>query len=81
MNPLEDILKPEERVTLSLRGLYERHGYQKYRMGKFEEYGLHEPPRHALLPPRGEQEGEAGENAIDKNTGKTIQRLTMGPWM
>lgn len=41
MNLLEDILKPEERVTLSLRGMYERYGYQKYRMGKFEEYELY----------------------------------------
>jgi len=40
VNPL-DILKPEERVTLALRGMYERHGYQKYRMGKFEEYELY----------------------------------------
>jgi len=41
VNPFEEILKPEERVTLSLRGMYERHGYQKYRMGKFEEYELY----------------------------------------
>ena len=41
VNPFEDILKPEERVTLSLRRMYERHGYQKYRMGKFEEYALY----------------------------------------
>jgi len=41
VNPFEDILKPEERVTLSLRCLYERHGYAKYRMGKFEEYELY----------------------------------------
>ena len=41
VNPFEDILKPEERVTLSLRRMYERHGYQKYRMGKFEEYELY----------------------------------------
>jgi ATP phosphoribosyltransferase regulatory subunit len=41
VNPFDDILKPEERVTLKLRGMYERHGYQKYRMGKFEEYELY----------------------------------------
>ncbi len=41
MNPFEDILKPEERVTLSLRRMYERRGYAKYRMGKFEEYELY----------------------------------------
>jgi hypothetical protein len=33
VNPFEDILKPEERVTLSLRRMYERRGYAKYRMG------------------------------------------------
>lgn len=41
VNPFEDILKPEERVTLSLRRMYERRGYEKYRMGKFEEYELY----------------------------------------
>ncbi len=41
MNPFEDILRPEERVTLTLRRMYERHGYQKYLMGRFEEYELY----------------------------------------
>jgi ATP phosphoribosyltransferase regulatory subunit len=41
VNPFEDILKPEERVTLSLRRLYERRGYAKYRMSRFEEYELY----------------------------------------
>ena len=36
-----DILAPEERVSLTLRELYERYGYKKYRMGQFEEYGLY----------------------------------------
>ena len=34
-------LKPEEQVTLKLRGLYERFGYKKYKMSKFEEYSLY----------------------------------------
>ncbi len=34
-------LKPEEAVTLKLRGLYETYGYKKYRMGRFEEYSLY----------------------------------------
>ena len=34
-------LKPEEQVTLKLRGLYERYGYKKYKMSKFEEYSLY----------------------------------------
>jgi ATP phosphoribosyltransferase regulatory subunit len=41
VNPSEDILKPEERVTLSLRRMYERLGYEKFRMGKFEAYELY----------------------------------------
>ncbi len=35
------VLRREERITLELRSLYERHGYRKYRMGKFEEYELY----------------------------------------
>lgn len=34
-------LRPEETATLQLRGLYEQHGYKKYRMGRFEEYSLY----------------------------------------
>lgn len=34
-------LKPDERATLELRGLYEKYGYKKYRIGKFEEYSLY----------------------------------------
>ena len=35
---MEYNLKPDEKATLQLRGLYEEYGYQKYKMGKFEEY-------------------------------------------
>ena len=28
-------LKPDERATLELRGLYEKYGYRKYKIGKF----------------------------------------------
>ncbi|MEA4898872.1 ATP phosphoribosyltransferase regulatory subunit [Bacillota bacterium Meth-B3] len=31
----------EEQVTLELRAMYERHGYRKYRMSKFEAYELY----------------------------------------
>ena len=31
----------EERLNLGLGRLFEQHGYSKYRMGKFEEYGLY----------------------------------------
>ena len=41
MNPLEYPLKREERVLFALRSLYQRHGYQQYKMGKFEEYDLY----------------------------------------
>lgn len=34
-------LRPDERATLELRGLYEKYGYKKYRIGKFEEYSLY----------------------------------------
>ena len=34
-------LKPDERATLELRGLYEKYGYKKYKIGKFEEYSLY----------------------------------------
>ena len=30
-------LKADERATLELRGLYEKYGYRKYKIGKFEE--------------------------------------------
>ena len=33
-------LRREERITLSLRALYEQYGFRKYRMGRFEEYEL-----------------------------------------
>lgn len=34
-------LKPDERAALELRGLYEKFGYKKYKIGKFEEYSLY----------------------------------------
>ncbi|MCL2508917.1 MAG: ATP phosphoribosyltransferase [Oscillospiraceae bacterium] len=41
MNSLPDILRGDERRILTLRGLYERYGYQQYKMSKFEEYRLY----------------------------------------
>lgn len=38
---IRGLLRPDERVTLALRGLYERYGYKKYRMSKFEEYDFY----------------------------------------
>ena len=34
-------LKPDERASLALREVFEKHGYKKYRMGRFEEYSLY----------------------------------------
>lgn len=41
-------LKPDERATLELRGLYEKFGYKKYKIGKFEEYSLYATNRDFL---------------------------------
>lgn len=41
-------LKPDERATLELRGLYEKYGYKKYKIGKFEEYSLYATNRDFL---------------------------------
>ena len=35
------ILKPEEQAILKMRRLYEQHGYQKYKMSRFEEYSFY----------------------------------------
>ncbi len=37
----DGILKEEERVSLTLRSLYQKYGYQPYKMSKFEEYDLY----------------------------------------
>ena len=34
-------LKKEERVALKLRSVYEKFGYRKYKMSRFEEYGFY----------------------------------------
>ena len=36
-----NILRPQERVSLQLRLLYEQAGFRQYHMGRFEEYGLY----------------------------------------
>ncbi len=35
------VLRSEEKTVLSLRSLYERYGYKKYKMSKFEHYDLY----------------------------------------
>lgn len=41
MKQFLDNLKKDEQVSLLLRRLYEHFGYKKYKMSKFEEYGLY----------------------------------------
>ncbi|MBS5150463.1 MAG: ATP phosphoribosyltransferase [Butyricicoccus pullicaecorum] len=43
-----NLLKPQERVALQLRVLYEKAGFQQYHMGRFEEYGLYQQNRRFL---------------------------------
>ena len=43
-----NILKPQERLSLQLRLLYEKAGFGKYHMGRFEEYGLYQENRRFL---------------------------------
>lgn len=43
-----DFLKPQERVSLQLRMLYEKAGFLKYHMGRFEEYSLYQENRRFL---------------------------------
>lgn len=42
------ILRPQERVSLQLRMLYEQAGFSRYHMGRFEEYGLYQENRRFL---------------------------------
>lgn len=41
MQDIYALLRPDERVTLSLRSLYEKYGYRKFRMNRFEEYDFY----------------------------------------
>ena len=43
-----DFLRPQERVSLQLRALYEGAGFRPYHMGRFEEYGLYQENRRFL---------------------------------
>jgi len=42
-------LKPDEQATLELRGLYEKYGYKKYKISKFEEYSLYATNRDFII--------------------------------
>lgn len=43
-----NMLRPQERLSLQLRLLYEQAGFRQYRMGRFEEYGLYQQNRRFL---------------------------------
>lgn len=43
-----NMLRPQERISLQLRLLYEKAGFRQYRMGRFEEYGLYQKNRRFL---------------------------------
>ena len=43
-----NLLRPQERVALQLRMLYEQAGVLKYHMSRFEEYGLYQENRRFL---------------------------------
>lgn len=45
-------LSAAERAALSLREVYERYGYRKYRMGQFEEYSLYMDNKNFLSSER-----------------------------
>ena len=49
MNVQELDLSFPEKVTFSLRSLYSRHGYTRFRMNKFEEYDLYAGNKDFLL--------------------------------
>ena len=45
----KSVLDDAEKITLALRALYQRCGYTRYRMGKFEEYDLYARNKDFLL--------------------------------
>ena len=48
MKPEERLLKKDERVSSSLRALFQQHGYRKFKMSKFEEYDFYAENRSFL---------------------------------
>lgn len=49
MNLSDNIFSSSERVMFSLRALYEENGYSRYKMSKFEEYGLYAKNKDFLI--------------------------------
>lgn len=44
-----DVLDESEKIVFALRSLYSRYGYERYRMGKFEEYDLYSRNKDFLV--------------------------------
>lgn len=44
-----DSLQPSESIIFALRSLYDRHGYSRYKMNKFEEYDLYAHNKDFLI--------------------------------
>ena len=42
-------LLPNEAITFALRSLYDRYGYSRYKMNKFEEYDLYADNKDFLV--------------------------------
>ena len=42
-------LLPNEAITFALRSLYDRYGYSRYKMNKFEEYDLYARNKDFLI--------------------------------
>ncbi len=49
MNVNLSVLDPLEQISYLLRGLYQEHGFSRYRMSKFEEYDLYSQNKDYLL--------------------------------
>ncbi len=49
MNSKNIVLKNDEKAVFSLRSLYEKYGYSRYKMSKFEEYDLYANNKDFLI--------------------------------
>ena len=61
----ESLLSRAERTSLLLRGLYTRHGYERFKMNKFEEYELYMKNKEFLV----------GDGVITFNEGGRLMAL------
>ena len=48
----DTVLNKQERVVITLRGIYERYGYMSFKMSKFEEYDLYSKNKDFLVSDR-----------------------------